>query len=122
MVWLGWTLGIIESVCITVVVGLSVDYVVHFANSYTESYAKDRESRVTDALTVMGISVFSAALTTIGSAIILLFTTILFFAKFGAFIVLSIFFSFLVSFFFLFAMLAAFGPQGDFMSFEPFLN
>eukprot|EP01044_Picomonas_judraskeda_P025357 COSAG03_NODE_7322_length_934_cov_2.558084_2_plen_97_part_00 len=34
---LGWELGVIESVSITVLVGLSVDYVVHLANSYVEA-------------------------------------------------------------------------------------
>lgn len=34
---LGWELGVIESVSITVLVGLSVDYVVHLANSYIEA-------------------------------------------------------------------------------------
>ena len=28
----GWTLGIMESVCMTILVGLSVDYVVHIAH------------------------------------------------------------------------------------------
>ena len=32
----GWEMGVIESVSITVLVGLSVDYVVHLANSYIE--------------------------------------------------------------------------------------
>ena len=29
MVCLGWTLGVIQSICITIVVGLSVDYTIH---------------------------------------------------------------------------------------------
>merc|ERR1719163_2220773 len=46
---LGWELGVIESVSCTILVGLSVDYVVHLANSYMESPKASRSERVVDA-------------------------------------------------------------------------
>lgn len=33
---IGWKLGVVESVCSSIVAGLSVDYVVHFAMAYVE--------------------------------------------------------------------------------------
>jgi protein dispatched 1 len=45
-----WELGVIESVSATILVGLSVDYVVHLANSYTEAPFVDRKQRVVHAL------------------------------------------------------------------------
>ena len=39
---LGWELGPIESICITILAGFSVDYVVHLAHSYTVSEAETR--------------------------------------------------------------------------------
>ena len=42
----GWEMGAIESISITILVGLSVDYVVHLANSYIEADAADRQDRV----------------------------------------------------------------------------
>lgn len=35
----GWELGVSESVALVIVIGLSVDYVVHLANHYIESVA-----------------------------------------------------------------------------------
>lgn len=35
----GWELGISESIALVIVIGLSVDYVVHLANHYVESVA-----------------------------------------------------------------------------------
>ena len=34
---LGWELGTVESICLTIVAGFSVDYVVHLAHAYTHS-------------------------------------------------------------------------------------
>ena len=89
---LGWELGVIESVSITVLVGLSVDYVVHLANSYIEadieeikkrhpkyqdnpsvelSPAQERELRVFGALEEMGVTVFGGACTSLGASAML---------------------------------------------------
>lgn len=85
----GWELGVIESISITVLVGLSVDYVVHLANSYIEadvedikkrhpkfaanpdtdlSPAQERELRVFGALEEMGVTVFGGACTSLGAS------------------------------------------------------
>lgn len=34
---LGWQLGAIESVCVTILVGFAVDYQVHMANAFVET-------------------------------------------------------------------------------------
>ena len=31
---LGWSLGTIESICLTILAGFAVDYVVHYAHAY----------------------------------------------------------------------------------------
>merc|ERR1739845_60277 len=85
---IGWTLGIIESICITIIVGLSVDFVLHLAHSYVETSEGTRYERVSMAILDVGISVFSAAITTLGAGLLLLFTTVLFFVKFGLFVLL----------------------------------
>lgn len=38
----GWELGVSESVAIVILIGLSVDYVVHLANHYVECTYEDR--------------------------------------------------------------------------------
>ena len=57
MVGFGWELGLTESICLTILAGFCVDYIVHFAqNSYME--CPDYSSctaRATYALYHMGI-------------------------------------------------------------------
>lgn len=42
---IGWELGVSESVAIVILIGLSVDYVVHLANHYVECTLEDRYSK-----------------------------------------------------------------------------
>lgn len=65
LVWFGWSLGVIESIAMTILVGLSVDYTIHLAQAYRESAAHNRRDRLIDCLTSMGISVLSASATSI---------------------------------------------------------
>ena len=43
MVLMGWQLGMTESICLTILAGFCVDYIVHFAHSFKE--CPDRSSR-----------------------------------------------------------------------------
>ena len=123
---LGWELGMIESVSITVLVGLSVDYVVHFAIHYghvrvPESGFSERQKRVHETIAEMGPTVLGGAATSIGAAIILLCTWIQFFYKFGIFFLFTILFSYLWSMFFFLPVMSVVGPEGDFLSIRPLL-
>ena len=42
----GWGLGLLESILIVIVVGFSVDYTVHLADSYMGSSSTNREGKV----------------------------------------------------------------------------
>jgi len=108
----GWTLGAVEALSITILVGLSVDYVLHLAESYnnTEAHADNRHYRVTESLTRMGASVVSGAITTIGSAIMLLFCQLEVFVKFGIIISANIFLSLIFTMFLFTALMATLGP------------
>lgn len=120
MVMMGWSLSLIESICMTIVVGLSVDYVIHLANAYRESHEHTRFNRVRHALVVMGISVLSASVTTFLAGFVLFFGYIVFFVKFGIFIALTIFFSALWAFGFFMSLAAIAGykePHNDFVRF-----
>ena len=48
--------------CITILVGFSVDYVVHMAMGYNESNVDERAGKVAEVLCTMGISVTAGAL------------------------------------------------------------
>jgi len=110
----GWTLGVIESIAIVILIGFSVDYAVHLANHYVESVYEDRFRRMEEALSSMGISIFSGAITTIGSGVFLFFATVVFFQKFALLIVGTIGFSLFFSLVFFAALSHLVGPQKNF--------
>ena len=95
------------------VVGLSVDYVVHLAEGYHMSKHEDRMSRVQDMLEVMGISVFSGACTTLGASIFMIFAQIQFLIRFGLFMFCTIGFSLLFSLGLFTTLMGILGPSGN---------
>merc|ERR1711916_159582 len=109
----GWSLGIIESICLTIVVGLSVDYSAHMGDSYNASKKGHRHGRTRDMLATIGLTIFSAGLTTVASAMFLFGTTIIFFFRFGVFIVITVGYSFVFALLGMPSMLSLFGPQAD---------
>lgn len=115
---LGWELGVIESVSCTILVGLSVDYVVHLANSYMESSKASRSERVVDAFREMGITVFGGAITSLGASGMLFACWFQTFFKFGGFMFMTIGLSFVFSNFYFMPLLAWVGPEGDFCSYS----
>jgi len=42
----GWELGVSESISVVVLIGLSVDYVVHLASDYTHSVKATRYEKI----------------------------------------------------------------------------
>eukprot|EP01046_Picozoa_sp_COSAG06_P024577 COSAG06_NODE_2011_length_7849_cov_3.030581_2_plen_174_part_00 len=131
--------GVIESISITVLVGLSVDYVVHLANSYIEadmedvkkrhprykdgpadaelSTAEERELRVFGALEEMGVTVFGGACTSLGASGMLFLCYFQTFFKFGGFMFMTITTSFIFANFFFMPLLSVAGPVGKCCSF-----
>lgn len=103
-------MGIAESITVVILIGFSVDYVVHLANHYVESSYNDRYNRTKEALQEIGISIVSGAITTLGSGIFLFFATVSIFTKFAVLIVSTISFSLLFSLLFFISMMHAFGP------------
>ena len=95
------------------VVGLSVDYVVHLAEGYYMSTHTDRMSRVRDMLEEVGISVFSGACTTLVASIFMLFAQIQFLVKFGLFMLCTIGFSLIFSLGFFTTIMGLLGPSGN---------
>ena len=111
MVACGWELGLLESICFTILIGISVDFVIHFSHAYTEQLGHiDRHTRTKVSLIHMGPSVLAAAFTTAASAIVMLFTTIMFFRLFATALVFTILQSIVGSFVVFLALTDALGP------------
>lgn len=92
MVMLGWDLGTVEGILIAIIAGFSVDYVVHLAHAY-ETALGDTYARVTTAFGDLGISVFNGMVTSVVASIPLFFCQLKFFSKFGAFLCITVAFS-----------------------------
>jgi len=84
MVAAGWTLGFLESICFAILIGVSVDFVIHFSHAYVSLPGNvSREIRTKHALIDMGPSILAAAFTTMAGAMVMLFCVITFFTKFA---------------------------------------
>ena len=79
MVLQDWQLGVSESVAMVIIIGFSVDYVVHLAAHYVHCSEYGRYERATDSISAMGVSIFSGAMTTLGSGVFLFGGKIIFF-------------------------------------------
>ncbi|CAD5119818.1 DgyrCDS8401 [Dimorphilus gyrociliatus] len=108
-----WKLDVLVSLNLCLVVGLSVDYVVHLAEAYHLSVRKTRPERVQDALEHIGLSVLSGALTTLGASFFMIFSGLVFFFQFGLFMFTTIALSLLYSMVFFMTVLSIIGPQGQ---------
>lgn len=95
------------------VVGLTVDYVVHLAEGYTLSLHQDRLSRVKDMLDEMAVSVFFGACTTLGASCFMFIAQLSFFFQFGIFMFSTVGFSLFFSMGMFVTLMGIFGPQGD---------
>jgi len=108
----GWTLGFLESVCFSILVGVSVDFVIHFTHAYVHAHKGElsRKERTKFALVTMGPSVLATAATTFFSAIVMLFTTITFFRKFALVLFLTVIMATIAAFVVFITLTNCFGP------------
>merc|ERR1711904_754343 len=111
MVALGWELGTIESICLTILAGFSVDYVVHLAHSFVQAEKKDRLDKVRSALDEIGVSVLGGMLTSASAAVALMICQLQFFHKFGVFLMLTVSISWIWANVAFMASMALFGPD-----------
>mmetsp|Transcript_9367 Transcript_9367/g.17549 ORF Transcript_9367/g.17549 Transcript_9367/m.17549 type:complete len:1290 (-) Transcript_9367:211-4080(-) len=95
-VLMGWKVGIVEAIGLTILVGLSCDFGLHIAEAYNQSPYNNRKDRTTDCISRMGSAICSAAFTTVLGVIPMVFCTLQIFVKFGIIIptsmLLSVFF------------------------------
>lgn len=108
----GWEFGVAEAIAVVILIGFSVDYVVHLANHYVECPFKKKFARMQHALKEIGISIFSGAITTIFAGLALFLCTITMFTKFAILICSTILFSLFMSFCLFSSICHTIGPEG----------
>ncbi|XP_064623374.1 protein dispatched homolog 1-like isoform X2 [Lineus longissimus] len=118
LVLLGWELGILESTTISVAVGMSIDFTLHYGVAYRLSPDLDREMRVICSMERMGSPIAMAALTTFLAGFFMMPSTILAYRHIGTFIMIVMTSSWFCSTFFFESLLRCFGPRGGFGQFH----
>jgi len=108
---LGWHLGVSESFAIVVLVGLSVDYVVHLAADYTHSAHIERSNKMRQAYIEKGASILSGTITSFVAGAFLLLGEIVTFEKFAILLMATVVLSFVIAMFFFGALCHILGPQ-----------
>ena len=111
MVMNGYQLGVSESIAMVIIIGFSVDYVVHLGAHYVHKKSPDRTDRTSDAVGAMGVSIFSGALTTFGSGVFLFGGQMIFFQKFALIITSTVIVSLFFAMVYFTSFLHAFGPE-----------
>ena len=109
---IGWSLGFLESICFGILVGLAMDFVVHFSHRYSESGRSTRRGKTLQTVGEMGIPILAGGITTVFSGLILLWCTITFFSKFGIVLLLTMGYALAVAFLFFTSLLLIAGPEG----------
>ncbi|KAK3289162.1 hypothetical protein CYMTET_3389, partial [Cymbomonas tetramitiformis] len=69
----GWRFGTIEVLCVSILIGTSIDYCIHVALSFLDSSATTVQGRLSDCLGLTGMTITGAALTTALSSSMLFF-------------------------------------------------
>lgn len=112
MMWsYGWKLGTVESICVTILAGFSIDYTVHLTHMYTMSPYIKRQARARDSLSVIGVSVFSGMFTSFFGSIPLMLCILQFFVKFGQFMCTTVVAAYFWANLPLMILLANYGPE-----------
>eukprot|EP01125_Pyxidicula_operculata_P022221 TRINITY_DN896_c0_g1_i4.p1 TRINITY_DN896_c0_g1~~TRINITY_DN896_c0_g1_i4.p1 ORF type:complete len:1558 (-),score=465.23 TRINITY_DN896_c0_g1_i4:2150-6823(-) len=125
---LGWSIGALEAISVSIMVGLSCDYIFHMADAYNraksnpkfETAATPQEQRyliTKNALWHMGVSILGGATTTAVSSAMLLNTTILIFYNFGILVTATIIISLFFTLFFFTSIMIVIGPRGTYGDF-----
>mmetsp|Transcript_49552 Transcript_49552/g.152939 ORF Transcript_49552/g.152939 Transcript_49552/m.152939 type:complete len:1090 (-) Transcript_49552:354-3623(-) len=106
-----YELGSTASICITILAGFAVDYVVHLAHAFNHSKKPTRAEKFQEAFDDIGVSVLSGMVTSMVSAIVLLTCTLQFFAKFGFFLIFTVAWAWVWGNFFFMGVLRIIGPD-----------
>ena len=93
-----------------IIIGFSVDYVVHLAAHYVHCSQPSRYGKSSESVAAMGVSIFSGAMTTLGSGVFLFGGTIIFFQKFALIITTTVLFSISYALVYFLAFMHAVGP------------
>jgi predicted RND superfamily exporter protein len=106
-----WTFGIIQSICVIVFIGISVDYVAHIAHQFVHTTQRLRRERTKEAYRQMGQTILGGALTSIFAGVFLVFCNVAILSQFGILFITTIIASFFTAVIFFPSILFILGPD-----------
>ncbi|XP_071497668.1 protein dispatched homolog 1-like [Diadema antillarum] len=113
LVFMGWELNIVESTVMTLAVGLSVDFTIHYGVAYRIAPAGDRISRSTYAVKQLTSAISTAALSTFVAGACMLPATVLSYQQIGVFLMLVMTVSLAYSTLFFMSLCRVIGPENN---------
>jgi hypothetical protein len=113
-VFQGWELGLGESFTITLAVGLSIDFTVHYGVAYKVSDQRHRKSRVYDTIATVGFAVTMAAVTTFLSGAAMMAGRLQSYRRFGLFLMITMVTSWVYATFFFLPVCRIIDPNEQF--------
>ncbi|XP_071501981.1 protein dispatched homolog 1-like [Diadema antillarum] len=112
VVLLGWELNIVESFILSLGIGLSVDFTIHYGVSYRQSKTESRSSRSIDALRQVGSAITLAAITTFTAGAVMMPSIVLSYIQLGTFLMLVMTVSWVYATFLFISICHTIGPEG----------
>ena len=113
LVLLGWQLNITECVILSIAVGLSVDFTIHYGVAYRIAPVTDRKGRSEFALKTLGAAILVAALSTFSAGAMMMPAIVLSYAQLGTFMMLVMSTSWVYANFFFLSLCRIVGPNGN---------
>lgn len=118
LVGLGWELNVLESVAVSTIIGLAVDFSLHYGVHYRFSPERSRLAATRFALRRMIGPTAMAATTTAAAGIFMLPSQVLAYIQIGLFLVVVMLVSWLYATFFLMSVLLVGGPEYGYGQFQ----
>ena len=114
MHWNGQQFGQDESIAVVMLIGFSVDYVLHLGTDYMHSLAPTRFEKMKQSYREMGLSISSGCATTFLAGIVLLLGNLKFFQKFAMVICLTALMAYVMAMLVFGALMHIMGPEKNF--------
>ena len=113
LVLIGWEMNILESTIMSLAVGLSVDFTIHYGVAYRIAPAKDRASRSEYAMKQLTSAITTAAFSTFVAGACMIPATVLSYQQIGIFLTLIMTVSWTYGTFFFMSLCRVIGPEGN---------
>ena len=113
LVLLGWEMDVLESIIMSLAVGLSVDFTIHYGVAYRIAPIGDRASKVDYAMKQLCSAITTAAFSTFVAGVCMINATILSYQQLGIFMTLVISISWAFATFFFMSLCSVIGPEGN---------